>query len=139
WIAVTATAAFLTAAVLVALRNEIRWRRFVRQLNVQPGIAVTTAHRGWFGPSQITGLRDASAPDAAKNAGAAKIDPAHVQFHWKPFLWHDPGSVVSRFGNRFALPSSAQVNLMNGVLAPSGSVPYDWLERFRREAKFVPG
>ena len=139
WIAVTATAAFLTAAVLVALRNEIRWRRFVRQLNVQPGIAVTTAHKGWFGPSQITGLRDASAPDAAKIAGAAKIDPAHVQFHWKPFFALDPASVVQRFDKRFALPSSAQVSSMNGVLTLTGSVPYDWLERVRREAKFVPG
>ena len=133
------TAAFLTAAVLVALRNEIRWRRFVRQLNAQPGIAVTTAHKGWFGPSQITGLRDASAPDAAKIARAAKIDPAHVQFHWKPFFALDPASVVQRFDKRFALPSSAQVSSMNGVLTLTGSVPYDWLECVRREAKFVPG
>src|SRR5437868_2704597 len=113
WIAVTASAALLTAAVLVALRNEIRWRRFVRQLNVQPGIAVTTAHKGWFGPSQITGLRDASAPDAAKIAGAAKIDPAHVQFHWKPFFALDPACVVLRVVKRFALLSSAQVSSMN--------------------------
>jgi outer membrane protein OmpA-like peptidoglycan-associated protein len=139
WIAVTATAAFLTAALLVALRNELRWRSFVRQLNAQPGIAVTAAHKGWFAPSQITGLRDASASDPAEIARSANIDPAKVQFHWKDFFALDPASVVQRFDKRFAVPSGAQVSSKNGVLALTGSVSYDWLERVRREAKFIPG
>jgi len=138
-IAVTTAAAFLTAALLVALRNELRWRSFVRQLNAQPGIAVTAAHKGWFAPSQITGLRDASASDPAKIARSANIDPAKVQFHWKDFFALDPASVVQRFDKRFAVPSGAQVSSKNGVLALTGSVSYDWLERVRREAKFIPG
>jgi outer membrane protein OmpA-like peptidoglycan-associated protein len=139
WIAVTTAAAFLTAALLVALRNELRWRSFVRQLNAQPGIAVTAAHKGWFAPSQITGLRDASASDPAEIARSANIDPAKVQFHWKDFFALDPASVVQRFDKRFAVPSGAQVSSKNGVLALTGSVSYDWLERVRREAKFIPG
>ena len=139
WIAVTTAAAFLTAALLVALRNELRWRSFVRQLNAQPGIAVTAAHKGWFAPSQITGLRDASASDPAEIARSANIDPAKVQFHWKDFFALDPASVVQRFDKRFAVPSGAEVSSKNGVLALTGSVSYDWLERVRREAKFIPG
>ena len=139
WIAVTTAAAFLTAALLVALRNELRWRSFVRQLNAQPGIAVTAAHKGWFAPSQITGLRDASASDPAEIARSANIDPAKVQFHWKDFFGLDPASVVQRFDKRFTVPSGAQVSSKNGVLALTGSVSYDWLERVRREAKFIPG
>jgi len=139
WIAVTTAAAFLTAALLVALRNELRWRSFVRQLNAQPGIAVTAAHKGWFAPSQITGLRDASASDPAEIARSANIDPAKVQFHWKDFFALDPASVVQRFDKHFAVPSGAQVSSKNGVLALTGSVSYDWLERVRREAKFIPG
>jgi outer membrane protein OmpA-like peptidoglycan-associated protein len=84
-------------------------------------------------------LRDASASDPAEIARSANIDPAKVQFHWKDFFALDPASVVQRFEKRFAVPSGAQVSSKNGVLALTGSVSYDWLERVRREAKFIPG
>ena len=139
WIAITTVAAFLTALLIVAVRGELRWRKFVRQLNAQPGLAVTGAHKGWFGPSEITGLRDASASDPAEVARRSGIDPERVQFHWKPFFGLDPASIVERFKKRFSLPSTIQVSSKNGVLILTGSASYDWLERVRGEAKFVAG
>jgi outer membrane protein OmpA-like peptidoglycan-associated protein len=139
WIAITMVAAFLTALLIVAARGEWRWRKFVRQLNAQPGLAVTAAHKGWFGPSEITGLRDASASDPTEVARRFSIDPERVQFHWKPFFGLDPASIVQRFKKRFSLPSTTQVSSKNGVLILTGSAPYDWLERVRADAKFVPG
>lgn len=139
WIAITTVAAFFTAFLIVAMRGEWRWRKFVRQLNAQPGLAITGARKGWFGPSEITGLRDASASDPTEVARRFGIDPERVQFHWKPFFGLDPASIVQRFKKRFSPPSSAQVSSKNGVLILTGSAPYDWLERVREEAKFVPG
>ncbi len=139
WIVVITVAAFLTASAIVGLRNELRWRRFVALLNAQPGVAVTSDHRGWFSKPEITGLRDPSLADATVVARAAGIDPARVQFHWKDFLALDPASIVQRFQKRFSPPASAQVSSKDGVLVLAGSAPYDWLERVRREAKFVPG
>jgi outer membrane protein OmpA-like peptidoglycan-associated protein len=139
WIAIMTVAAFVTALFIVAIRGELRWRKFVWQLNAQPGLAVTAAHKGWFGPSEITGLRDASASDPAEVARRSGIDPERVQFHWKSFFGLDPASIVERFKKRFSLPSTTQVSSKNGVLILTGSAPYDWLERVRGEAKFVPG
>jgi OOP family OmpA-OmpF porin len=139
WIAITTVAAFLTALLIVAMRGELRWRKFVQQLNAQPGLAVTAAHKGWFEPSEIAGLRDASASNPAEVARRSGIDPARVRFHWKPFVGLDPDSIVDRFKKHFSLPSTTQVSSKNGVLILTGSAPYDWLERVRGEAKFVPG
>jgi outer membrane protein OmpA-like peptidoglycan-associated protein len=139
WLAITTVAAFLTALVIVAIRGELRWRKFVRNLNAQPGLAVAAAHKGWFGPSEITGLRDASASDPAEVARRSGIDLERVQFHWKPFFGLDPASIVERFKKCFSLPATVQVSSKNGVLILTGSAPYDWLERVRGEARFVPG
>jgi outer membrane protein OmpA-like peptidoglycan-associated protein len=139
WIAITTTAAFFTALLIVAVRGEWRWRKFVRQLNAQPGLAVTAAHKGWFGPSEITGLRDASAADPTEVARRFGIDPERVHFHWKPFFGLDPASIDERFKKRFNPPSTLQVASKTGVLTLVGSASYEWLERVREEAKFVPG
>ena len=139
WIAITTAAAFLAALLIVGVRGELRWRKFVQELNAQPGLAVTAAHKGWFRPSEITGLRDASASDPTEVARRFGVDQDRVQFHWKPFFGLDPASIVERFQKRFGVPSTTQVSSKNGVLILTGSAPYDWLERVRGEAKFVPG
>jgi len=45
WIAITTAAAFLAALLIVGVRGELRWRKFVQELNAQPGLAVTAAHK----------------------------------------------------------------------------------------------
>jgi outer membrane protein OmpA-like peptidoglycan-associated protein len=84
-------------------------------------------------------LRDASASDPAEVARRFGIDPARVQFHWKPFFGLDPASIVDRFKKRFSPPSTLQVSSKTGVLTLTGSASYEWLERVREESKFVPG
>ena len=139
WIAVASAAAVLALALLLAFRSESRWHNFLRQVNAQPGIAVTAAHHRWFSPSRITGLRDPSSPDPAAIARSANIDPAKIRFQWKDFFALDPASVMQRFEKRLGIPAGARVSAKDGVLALAGSVPYEWLERVRREAKFIPG
>jgi hypothetical protein len=87
----------------------------------------------------VRGLRDASAADPAAIAREAKLDPARIDFQWKDYLAIDPAIVTERFKHRFGMPPQARALISDGVLMLSGSVPYEWLERVRREATLLPG
>ena len=137
---ILAVAAALAILVLaLAIRSESKWKSFLTRLNAQPGLVVTEARKGWFSRSYVGGLRDASAPDPATIAGEVKLDPRAIGFQWKEYLALDSTSVMERFKRRFGIPATTQATINAGVLALSGSVPYDWLERVRREATLVPG
>jgi outer membrane protein OmpA-like peptidoglycan-associated protein len=139
WLALAAGAAALVAACVVMLRSEGRWRDFLSRLRAEPGIAVTTAHKGWFSASRVAGLRDPLAADPAPLARQAGVDPAKIQFEWKDYLALDATSVRRRFEQRFGVPADARVAVVDGVLEIAGPVPYEWIERVRRESAQVAG
>lgn len=140
--AVLATVVVITPIVFgitFAVRSQSKWENFVFRLNSQPGLIVTEARKGWFSSSHVSGLRDASAADPVAIAREAKLDPARIDFHWKDYLASDPPIVMERFKHRFGMPPEARATIGDGVLMLSGSVPYEWLDRVRREATFLPG
>lgn len=125
--------------ILLAVRSQSKWETFVLRLNSQPGLIVTNARKGWFSNSHVSGLRDASAADPAAIAREQKLDPARIDFQWKDYLAIDPAIVMERFKQRFGIPPGARAMISDGALMLSGSVPYEWLERVRREATLFPG
>ncbi len=129
------------AAGLLAWRSAARWGDFLRRLEAEPGVALTGAEHRWRGPSRVRGLRDPLAANPAPLASAAGVDPAGVRFDWKPFLALDPVSVRRRFEHRFGSPPDARVTVRDDgpTVEVAGAVPYEWLERVRREAALVPG
>jgi outer membrane protein OmpA-like peptidoglycan-associated protein len=141
WAVLTAMvlAAPAILGILLAIRSQSKWETFVRRLNSQPGLIVTNARKGWFSSSHVTGLRDASAADPAAIAREEKLDPARIDFQWKDYLAIDPAIVMERFKHRFGVPPGARAMISDGALVLSGSVPYEWLERVRREATLFPG
>jgi len=139
WIFVMLIAALAAAGLILALRNHSRWKDFLHRLGEQPGLVVTEARKGWFGQAEVRGLRDASAPDPAAIAREASVDPARIRFHWNDFLALDSASARRRFGQRFTVPEQTRIGINDGVLEVAGSVPYEWLERVRREATLIPG
>ncbi|MEY2562126.1 MAG: hypothetical protein QOH88_319 [Verrucomicrobiota bacterium] len=139
WFILILVLAALTSAIIVSARNRSKWKDFIGRLNSQPGLIVTDARRHWFSPSQVNGLRDASAPDPAIVAREAGVDPARIQFQWKEHLSLDPASVRQRFEQRFSVPNQTRIAIKDGVLEIAGSVPYEWLDRVRREATLIPG
>ena len=60
-------------------------------------------------------------------------------FQWNDYLALDPASVKRRFEQRFAVPEQTRIAINNGAVEIAGSVPYEWLERVRREATLIPG
>jgi OOP family OmpA-OmpF porin len=139
WIVIMLIAALATAGLILALRSHSKWKDFLHRLRAQPGLVVTEAREGWFGRGEVRGLRDASAPDPAAIARDANLDPKRIRSHWNDYLALDSASVKRRFEQRFAVPDQTRIAINDGVLAVAGSVPYEWLERVRREATLFPG
>lgn len=137
--AVAVAVALAIFASLQAVRSELNWRSFLDRLNAQPGLIVTEARKGWFSRSRVSGLRDASAANPAPIARQEKLDPSGIDFQWKDYLAFDPASVLERFKQRFGIPSGTHATITDGVLTLTGSVPFEWLERVRREATLLPG
>lgn len=139
WLALTAAAALLICGAVFALRSAGRWNDFLSQLSTEPGIAVTSAERNWLFPSRVTGLRDPLAAEPAKFARHSDLDPERIEFDWKAYLALDPTSVRRRFWQRFGAVEGAQVSVKDGTLEISGAVPFEWIERVRREGAQVAG
>lgn len=139
WLALAGTAAVALLVGFFALRSNWHWRDFLKRLNAEPGMAVTTAEKHWFTRSRVAGLRDPMAADAAEIARRAKVNPSRIQFEWKDYFALDPVSVQRRIEHRFGPTPDAKIALADGVAKISGSVPFEWIERVRREAQQVPG
>jgi outer membrane protein OmpA-like peptidoglycan-associated protein len=139
WVILGTAVAVAIFGLALAAQSKSKWKDFLGRLNAQPGLIVTDAQQGWLSSSQVSGLRDVSSTDPAALAREAKLDPARIRFHWKEYLALDPASVRRRFEQRFGVPNETRIALKDGVLTLSGSIPYEWLERVRREATLIPG
>ena len=139
WLAVAGMAAVAIVATCLMVRREQRWDDFLHRLSVEPGIVVTRVEKGWISPSRVAGLHDPLAADPRPLAAQAGLDPARIQFEWKDYLALDATSVRRRVEQRFGVPAGVRVAVMQGGLEISGSAPYEWIERVRREGAQVPG
>ena len=139
WIALAAVAGLVVAALIVGVLSKKRWDDFVRRLNSSPGIAVTQSEKNWIRRSRVAGLRDPAVADPAALARAAGVDPDDIRFEWKDYLALDDESVRRRFERRFGKPVGTNLNLTNGALTISGSVPYEWFTRVEGDGLQSPG
>ncbi len=135
----TVIAALIMAAIILAVRRDMRWNHFLTRLGNEPGIVVTSAKKGWLSPSRVSGLRDPGSKDPAAVARAAGIDPTLIHFNWKDYLALDDASVQRRFAQRFEVPPGVEIFVSRGVLNVAGTVPYEWLDRVRQQAPTLPG
>ncbi len=132
-------AALLLLFGLLAFWKHQRWQNFLGRLQAEPGLAVTAAENNWFTQSRLTGLRDPLAPDGIEIAQQANLKPSRIQFAWKEYLALDPESVRRRFAQRFGMPAGTTLAVEGTTASVSGAVPFEWLERVRREGTQVPG
>jgi outer membrane protein OmpA-like peptidoglycan-associated protein len=77
------------------VRDNLRWNHYIQRLRAEPGIAVTEAHRHWFGYA-VTGLRDPYAVEPRELLSSFKIPVRKVTEKWQPFLSLDPKFTVAR-------------------------------------------
>jgi outer membrane protein OmpA-like peptidoglycan-associated protein len=139
WVMMTALLAIAIFGLVLAGRSNAKWNTFLGRLRAEPGLIVTDARHGWFSQSQVSGLRDPASTDPAALAREAKLDPARIRFQWKDYLALDPASVRRRFEQRFGVPNETRIAFNDGAVEIAGPVPFEWLERVRREATLIPG
>ena len=140
YLVLAAVAGLIILAAVLAWSADGRWQDFLHRLAAEPGIAVTSARHAWWGRSHVDGLRDPLAADPAPLAQAAGMNPNSVEYAWKSYLALDTASIRRRFEQRFPLAAGTKFDIRDGgVIDLSGTAPYEWTERVRREGTEVPG
>lgn len=139
WVALVTVTALIVAGPILLMREMSQWDDFLHRLEAEPGLAVTDSEFGWIWNSRIAGLRDPLAADPIPIAESAGVDPARVEFQWKPYLGLDTKSVARRFRQQFPLPEGVNVRINGNIAELVGSAPYEWIEKVRRDAFMVPG
>lgn len=128
----------LGAWVFLSIRDGQRWSRYVRALQAEPGIVVTTARRGWD-TYRIAGLRDPLAVDPLTLLPQSHVPMDKVVSHWEPYQSLSPALVLARARSLLAPPATVTLRLEQHTLVATGRAPRTWIATAQQWARFVPG
>ena len=130
----TVAAVLIVGALIVSLRNLAlrgRWRSYVEQLAITPGIVVVDNGRRdgrWF----ISGLRDPLARDPQTLLDSLGIARSGVEAHWRPYLALDPEFALIRARRALAPPASVTLSATDSGIKASGLASHDWTLQAKR-------
>lgn len=117
--------------------EEQAMAQYVRRLQAEPGIAVTSIdHRD--GKWQLTGLRDPLAADPADLLRASAVDPDDVVSSWEPYQALHPLIALKRIEATLKPPPTVTLALDGDTIRATGTAPRRWIERARTIASFLP-
>jgi outer membrane protein OmpA-like peptidoglycan-associated protein len=119
-------------------RQYERWSGLVESLRGEPGLVITSFSRE-HGRFVIRGLRDPLAPDPARLAVEAQLDPAEAEFHWSSYYALDDLLVQQRAVASLAPPAGISLAVKDGVLHLEGKPTAKWLADVRTRALLIPG
>jgi outer membrane protein OmpA-like peptidoglycan-associated protein len=122
----------------LAVRDHLRWNRYLEMLRREPGIVVTNIGK-LDGKYVVAGLRDELARDPAVLLEQAKIDRDGVVYQWVPFQSLDEPFVLERAKRVLEPPESVFLKLLNHVLILEGSAPHQWIIQARKWVPAVTG
>ncbi|ABA20504.1 OmpA/MotB [Trichormus variabilis ATCC 29413] len=122
-----------------AVREQLRWRAYLEELNSQPGIVVTETKQQ-FGKYFISGLRDPLASDPHTLLQQTKLNPQTIVSHWQSYLSLEPQLMIKRVNKLLQPPPTASLKIdQNGVLYAVGSAPRQWILATRKSWSVIPG
>ncbi|MBD2252135.1 OmpA family protein [Nostoc parmelioides] len=122
-----------------AVREQLRWRAYLQELNSQPGIVVTETKQQ-FGKYFISGLRDPLASDPHTLLQQTKLNPQTIVSHWQSYLSLEPQLMIKRVNKLLQPPPTASLKIdQNGVLYAVGSAPRQWILATRKSWSVIPG
>lgn len=140
--------AWIVAAVVVlalgvawlalAVRDHVRWTRYVEALAREPGLVVISTGRSG-GRYTVAGLRDPLARDPADLLGQARVPPGEVVGRWEPYHALTPSFVLARARHVLRPPDGTALRLEHGVLAATGVAPGVWIADATRLAPLLAG
>ncbi len=131
----------LLGAGALALRNQLRFRSLVHEIDLLPGVAVVEASRGPL-HTQVRGLRDPASRDPDALLRERGVSPRRLRTRWESYLSNEPEMVIVRARELLRPPDSVGLQIETGgtgrgVLRVTGEAPRVWLDAASRAS--VPG
>ena len=122
-----------------SIRDNWRWKDYVKSLETQPGIVITeTGARN--GKYFVAGLRDPMAVDPDRLLReTSRLSPSKVEGRWEAYQALRPDFILARARAILAVPDSVTLSFSDGVLNATGSASRQWISEARRLALAVPG
>ena len=139
WLAIAGLAILVSALAFLIMKGRARWTDFLQRLHEEPGIMVISAEQNWITSSRVIGMRDPLASDGTEAARRANLNPARIRFEWEDYFALDPAIVQRRIAQRFGPVPDAKISVEEDVVQISGKVPFEWIDRVRRESSQLPG
>lgn len=121
-----------------SLRARSRWNAYVDALRAEPGIVVVASGRQ-SGKYVVSGLRDPLARDPHTLLAAASLTDAEVNSQWQMYYAATPAIALARARLVLQPPPGVALDLKDGVLSASGTIPLAWIDDAARLAPLIPG
>ena len=121
-----------------AVRDRVRWTRYLEALRSEPGVVVISEGRRG-GRHFVAGLRDPLARDPGALLAASHLSPTDVVGTWEPYQALGPQFVLARARAILRPPPATTLALQGGVLLTAGQAPLAWIAEAQRLAPLIPG
>jgi outer membrane protein OmpA-like peptidoglycan-associated protein len=122
-----------------AIREQLRWRNYLQQLNSQPGIVVINTKQR-YGKYYISGMRDPLAVDPHTLIPATNLKSQNIISNWQPYLSLESPFISKRIEALLQPPTTVSLQVdNNGILQATGSAPRQWILEARKLWRYVPG
>ncbi len=122
----------------LAIRDHLRWKKFLSLLHTQEGVVVTRIETQ-NGRYVIGGLKDEFADDPADLLRLAQLKPTAVTFEWTPYQSLSERVILKRAHQILRPPPTLSLSFKDGELIAEGAASHDWLVDARRVAAVIPG
>jgi OOP family OmpA-OmpF porin len=128
----------LGVLVFFPVRNHLRWKEYLEQLNTTEGIVVTATEKR-NGKYYIYGLLDPLAGDPQTIVQETGLDPDKVVYRWEPYQALHPAFILQRSKQILNPPKTVSLKLEGDTLVVEGRADHQWILRSRQLASAIPG
>jgi OOP family OmpA-OmpF porin len=138
WLLLCGLLIALGFAVFFPVRNHLRWKEYLEQLNTTEGIVVTATEKR-DGKYYIYGLLDPLAGDPQTFVQETGLDPDKVVYRWEPYQALHPAFILQRSKQILKPPKTVSLKLQGDTLVAEGRADHQWILRSRQLATAIPG
>lgn len=138
WIVILVLLGLLAWWLYTGWAAERAFRRFVRAVEVEPGVLVTRTEK-FGGDWYVYGLRDPLANDPAAVPEYRDLDPNRIKIRMEQQQSSDPAFVLFRSKTILRPPQGVVMDFDSGVLKAIGQTSNKWLAFARSRALLIPG
>ncbi len=100
---------------------------------------VVTATESVNGRIRVAGFRDPLSVDPATLLDGSGLRAEQIEFAFEPYQALSPALVLARAQALMAPPASVSLSLQGSRLVVSGTAGFEWVERLRSAAGYLPG